>query len=226
LIAIKIDTVKFGKEMEKLMGYSSGFLEGAEQGKSALLNNLGKSVVEDLKQFIDSNARGNPQALHHVYEWYQEGSPNARLFDISYTVKGRGLSFNSSFSQSSSLQKGSKVPFYNKAEVMENGGTVTIRPRSASVLAFNDNGQDVFTRNPVTVSNPGGDQVQGAYQRSFDIFFSDYFTQSYLQSSGLLDHIRNTKTFKDNLNSGKSGGRSAGRSVGRAWITGRAEVQQ
>jgi hypothetical protein len=222
LIAIKIDTVKFGKEMERLMGYSSGFLEGVQEGKSILLNNVGKEVVEDLKQFIDSNARSNPSALHHVYEWHQTGSPNARLFDISYTVKGKGLSFNSSFSQSTSLQKGSRVPFYNKAEVMENGGTVTIRPRSASVLAFNDKGEDVFTKQPVTVSNPGGEQVQGSYKRAFDTFFSDYFTQSYLQSSGLLDHLKDTKAFKDNFNKGKAGGKTAGRSVGRRWVAGRA----
>jgi hypothetical protein len=225
LIAIKIDTVQFGKEMERLMGYSSGFLEGVQEGKSALSNKIGKDVVEDFKQFIDANARSNPSALHHVYEWHQTGSPNARLFDISYTVKGRGLSFNSSFSQSSSLQKGSRVPFYNKAEVMENGGTVTIRPRSASVLAFNDKGEDVFTKQPVTVSNPGGEQVQGAYKRAFDTFFSDYFTQSYLQSSGLLDHLKNTKAFKDNFNKGKAGGRSAGRSVGRRWVSGKAELE-
>jgi hypothetical protein len=221
MIAIKIDTKIFEKEMSSLIDYSTGFLEGAQEGKKDLLKRMGAEVCDDLKTFIDSNARSSPDALHHVYEWYLTGSPNARLFDISYTVRGQGLSINSTFSQSSSLSKGSTVPFYNKAEVMENGGSVTIKPRSASVLAFNDNGEDVFTKSPVTISNPGGSQVQGAYQRVFDSFFSDFFTQSYLQSSGILDHLKNIKTFKDNLNSGKSGGRSKGKTVGKDWVVGK-----
>lgn len=221
MISIKMDTKIFEREMNNLLSYSTGFLEGTQEGKKALLEKVGKEVVEDLKTFIDSNARSNPDALHHVYEWYRTGSPNARLFDINYTVRGQGLSVNSTFSQSSSLSKGSNVPFYNKAEVMENGGSVTIKPRSAQALAFDVGGKEVFTKSPVTVSNPGGSQVQGSYQKAFDSFFSDFFTQSYLQSSGILDHLKDVKTFKNNLNTGKSGGRSAGRSVGKKWIAGK-----
>jgi len=74
--------------------------------------------------------------LHHVYEWYQTGSPAARLFDINYISNQIGLSFNSTFRQSVSIKSGSKVPFYNKAQIIENGIPVTIRPVSSEVLSF------------------------------------------------------------------------------------------
>jgi hypothetical protein len=105
---------------------------------------------------------------------------------------------------------------------MENGIGITIRPVSSEVLVFEDNGQKVFTKNPITVDNPGGPAVAGSYERVFDQFFSKYFTQSFLRSTGILDHLENPQPFKSNLNRGKRGGRSAGIAVGYKWISRRA----
>jgi hypothetical protein len=208
----------FLKEMNNMIEYSFGFTEGVKRGRNHILNAVGKDAIEIIKQYIDSSARANPAILQHMYEWDQTGSPNARLFDLDYTVSGLGLSIKSTFRQSVSVKNGSTVPFYDKARIMENGIPVTIRPRNASVLAFQDNGEQVFTKNPIVVDNPGGVQAQGGFEKTFDSFFNNYFSQAFLRVSGVMDYIRNPSVFAKNLSAGKRGGRSVGVSTGYTWI--------
>lgn len=216
MIAIKVKNKKFKRDMNNLMGYSVGFLEGAKRGQGVFLKGFGATVVEALKRYIDSNARVSPQLLHHVYEWNRTGSPEARLFDINYVVNGVGLSINSKFRQSSSIKQGSRVPFYDKARIMEEGIAVTIQPRNR-VLAFEIDGEDVFTSQPVRVENPGGN-VKDQYEKTFDNFFSLYFTQAFLSSTGILAYLENPVDFSKNFSKGKMGGYSTGLAVGKQWM--------
>lgn len=218
MIAARFDNTQFKKDMDNIINYSLGFLEGAKVGKTKFLVPLGQTTIEMLKEFIDSNARLSPDTLHHVYEWYQTGSPDARLFDIDYTISNLGLSFKSTFRQSTVIKEGSNTPFYDKARIMEDGIPVTITPRASQVLAFEEDGETVFTRGPVTVENPGGTEVQGSFEKVFDIFFGSYFSQAFLQSSGILDKLQNPVAFKRNMQKGKRGGRSAGYQTGYRWI--------
>ena len=210
------------KNLEKIIGnaidYSVGFLDGAQKGKSIFLQNLGNSVVGILKDYVDVEARSNPQALHHIYEWYQVGSPKARLYDFTYTVSNAGLSFKSNFKQSKSLPFGSSVPFENKAKIMEDGIPVTISPVRSEVLAFEADGQTVFTRRDVDVQNPGGTQVQGSFEKIADEFFNVYFKQSFLKSSGLYSYIKKPVLYKQNFRTGSRVGRSIGVETGFKWI--------
>jgi hypothetical protein len=221
MINIKYRTNDFMKEMNSIVNYANGFMEGAQAGKKELLETIGERTTEILNQFIDSNARANDAVLHHVYEWYQSGSPSARLFDLEYTTSGGGLTFRSTFRQSSSVQSGSSVPFYDKARIMEQGIPVRIKPVRAEVLTFEDNGQQVFTKSPVTVSNPGGQSVAGGFQQTIDSFFNSYWKQSFLQASGIADILRNPIQFKQNLPRAKAGGRAVGYDVGYRWIAAR-----
>ncbi|MBM3910141.1 MAG: hypothetical protein FJ356_00655 [Thaumarchaeota archaeon] len=205
--------------MNNVVQYSLGFLDGIKKGKRVFLGNLGEGAKKILEAFIDANARSNPQMLHHVYEWSRVGSPDARLFDINYTVSNLGLSFSSSFRQSNSIKQGSSVPFYNKAKIMEEGIPVVITPKRSTVLAFEQNGETVFTKSPVEVLNPGGAQVQGSFERTVDLFFSRYFTQAFLRTSGVAEYFKNPVLYKRNLQKGKSGGRQVGISTGYSWIT-------
>lgn len=100
---------------------------------------------------------------------------------------------------------------------MEEGIPVVIKPKQAKVLAFDINGQEIFTKNPVTVENPGG-QVEGQYERVFDQFFSKYFTQAFLKSSGILEQFKNPTVYKSNMNAGKLSGKSKGVQTGYRWI--------
>lgn len=215
-----VDDKKFMQEMNNFVAYAEGFLDGAKLGKPKLLRNLGADLKEMIEQYIDTSARLNPEALHHVYEWYQTGNPSARLFDIKYNIVGGGLSINSTFSQSSSIPNGSNTPFYNKARIMESGVSVTISPTSSQVLAFEQDGETVFTRNSVTVDNPGGDQVAGSFEATFKEFFSLYASQSLLLASGLGENLKTPLAFKRNAGAGKRGGYSVGVRVGESWISG------
>lgn len=216
---VSITTKSFEKDLLNIANYSLGFLEGAQKGKKVFLDNLGRGVIFALGEYIDVEARSNASALHHVYEWYQTGSPQARLFDINYTVSNLGLSINSTFKQSRSVQADSSTPFYNKAKIMEDGIPVVIKPKKNSVLRFYEGGETVFTSKPITVRNPGGEEVQGSFERVFDEFMIRYFTQAFLRASGISDYISNPTIYKKNLQAGAKQGRSKGLSTGYKWIT-------
>ncbi len=208
----------FKKDMKNIMNYSIGFLEGVQAGKVKFLNNVGVMTKELLEQYIDSNARVNPEALHHIYEWSKVGSPDARLYNINYTISNLGLSFVSTFKQSTSIKDGSSVPFYNKAKIMEEGTPVTIRPERSDVLVFEDGGETVFTKGEVVVQSPGGTATTGSFQKVVDTFFTRYFTQAFLKSSGIYQYFNNADVYRKNLASGKSSGKIKGYQVGYRWI--------
>ena len=212
------NTTLFQKEMKNIIDYSVGFIEGVQGGKKEFLHTLGQETKQLLEEYIDSMSRVDPLVLEHVYEWYQTGSPDARLYDINYTVSNLGLSFKSSFRQSMTIKDGSRVPFYDKARIMEDGISVTIAPVFAEALAFQINGEDIFTKQPVTVNNPGGKLAYKGFEKTFDSFFETYFKQSFLKSSGLLQYLNNPRAYKMNLASGKQFGKSKGYETGYRWI--------
>ena len=217
MIQLKFNAAQFNKEMNNIVNYSYGFVDGAVAAKTEFLQNLGSAVSEQASLYIDSNARVDEQSLHHVYEWYNAGNPTARLFDIKYSINNRGISFTSEFKQSKTIKQGSSVPFYDKARIMENGIAVTIAPRKSDVLRFEVGGEVVYTKKPVTVQNPGGN-VQGKFENTFDTFFKVYFTQAFLRSSGLSEYFSNPIVYKANLRNGAKNGKSAGRTVGYRWV--------
>jgi hypothetical protein len=204
--------------MKNIIDYSVGFLEGVQVGKVKFLNNVGILTKKLLEEYIDSNARVNPKALHHVYEWYKVGSPDARLYDINYTISNLGLSFVSTMKQSTSIKDGSSVPFYNKAKIMEEGTPVTIKPTKADVLVFEDGGEIVFTKGKVVIQSPGGTATTGSFERVVNTFFNKYFTQAFLSSSGMLQYFNNPTVYSKNLSAGKKIGKSKGLQVGYRWI--------
>ena len=217
MIRVRFDQKKFMKDMNNIIDYSFGFLDGVEVGKQELYRRLGPQITDTVYKYIDSNARVSPQTLHHIYEWYQTGSPESRLYQINYTIGKQGVTFSNSLKQSNVIKNGSKVPFYDKARIMESGMSVTIEPRQSRVLAFEVDGETVFTPKKVVVENPGG-QTEGQFAKVLDSFFNVYFKQSFLRSSGLSDHFKNPKVFKQNIKKGKRGGRMVGVSTGASWV--------
>lgn len=211
-------TKEFDKEMKGIIDYSIGYLEGINSGKSKFLAGVGASVITLLKEYIDSSARINPEMLQHVYEWNLSGSPDGRLFDIDYTISNLGLSFKSSFRQSTAIKNGATEPFYSKAKIMEDGIPVTISPKRSEVLAFDVDGRTVFTRNDVIVDEPGGSQAKGGFEKTFDSFFGRYFSQAFLHNSGILQYLNSPVLYKKNLTKGSRMGKAYGRETGYKWI--------
>jgi hypothetical protein len=215
VISVTIDSRQFEKDMKNVIQYSLGFFEGIKQGVPSFLKNFSEGILDEVKSYIDANARINPELLHHMYEWNETGSPNARLFDLNCVISGNGISIGSTFRQSTSVKSGSNVPFYDKARIMEYGIPVTIVPKSR-VLVFEDEGETVFTSAPVTVANPGGN-VAGEYERVFNSFFNNYFSQAFLQSSGILAYLKSPGDF--NIAASRRTGKSGGISAGRHWMS-------
>jgi hypothetical protein len=216
---VTTNSKQFQAQMNNIVQYSLGFLDGVKKGKTLFLKNLGQGTIQAMAAYVDVSAKGNPNALHHVYEWYQTGSPSARLFDIDYTVSNAGLTFNSKFRQSRTLKEDSNTPFYNKASIMENGVPVVISPKKSSVLVFEQGGKTIFTKNSVTVRNPGGDYVEGFFEKTIDEFILKYFKQSFLRASGMYDYIKNPVLYKKNIKAGSKMGKSKGIDTGFKWIT-------
>ena len=218
MIKVDMNVNSLVKDLENVVLYSQDFLNGAKAAEPKLLDKIGKEAIEELKEYIDSMARVDPDLLHHVYEWHQEGNSAARLFDINYSMVSGGLSINSTFRQSTSIQNtGGSVPFYDKARVMEDGIPVTIKPVKAKALAFNEDGsgETIFTKGPVYVQSPGGEKVRGAYEETFRSFFRNYFSQSTLSKLGISKDLKNPVQYK--LASAKSG--MSGFSDGYRWIS-------
>jgi hypothetical protein len=209
---------QFELQMNNIVKYSMGFLDGVERGKTIFLKNLGAGTIKALAAYVDVSAKGNPRALHHIYEWYQTGSPSARLFDLDYTVSNLWLSITSTFKQSRTIKEDSNEPFYNKASIMERGIPITITPKRSSVLVFEEGGNTIFTKNPVTVRNPGGDEVQGSFEKTVDEFILRYFKQSFLRASGIYDYIKKPVLYKKNIKAGSKLGKSKGIDTGFRWI--------
>ncbi len=215
---VRTDTKNFSKTMNNILKYSYGFLDGVDKGKKVFLDNLGRGVITALGQYIDVNAKGNPKALHHVYEWYRTGSPSARLFDIDHLVTNKGLSLFSNFRQSRTMSSDANAPFYDKAKIMEQGKIVIVKPKNNGVLAFESGGETVFTKKPIVIRNPGGNEVTGSYEDVFDEFMLKYFRQSFIRASGLYDYISKPTVFKKNIRAGAKTGKAKGVSTGFSWI--------
>jgi hypothetical protein len=216
---ITFDDKAFFKDMKNIVEYSAGFLEGVERGKYGMLANVGQSISILLGEYVDSNARNNPQMLQHVYEWYNSGNRSERLFDIHFMLMRNGVSFDYTFRQSQSVRDGSRVSFYDKAQIMEEGRSVTIKPKNKDFLSFNIDGEQIYTSQPVEVKKPGGSYAINGLQKTMESFFSTYLTQAFVQVSGLKDYLSNPIVYKKNLNSGKVSGRSVGLDTGYRWMT-------
>lgn len=214
-------TVKFdSKEVNRILGnavsYSYGFLEGVEVDQILFNKVLANYTKEALELYIDAQARVNPDALHHVYEWDMVGSPSGRLFEFTTTASKRIIKFSGRFLPSSSISETSTEPFTNKAEIMENSIDIIIEPKNSDVLVFENEGQTVFTTNSIYIANPGGDAVAGSFGRIVDDFFNNYFTNALLRP--LMKQLSSPREYEKYFKSGTKGGRSTGVSAGRAYL--------
>jgi len=76
--------------------------------------------------------------------------------------------------------------FINKAEVMERGLPLTIRPKNAERLVFEYNGETIFMPKgaSVTVRRPGGSAATNQFNLAHSRFFSGQLVNSSIKKSG------------------------------------------
>jgi hypothetical protein len=214
---IKFDTSQFIKVLTDTQKYTLGYVDGLKASESVLAEKLANIAKGSLESYLDTMASMNPEMLHHIYEWGMAGNKSGRLFNFTVKEKGKKRIIAGALRQSTSVQPGSNEPFYNKATVMESGQDVIITPRSGSVLRFYDNGQEVFTSAPVYVANPGGDYVQGSFERTTKEYFDVVFSQSVLTSVGFWKELKKNREFKRAVRSGgyNNGYKAAKRTVAK-----------
>lgn len=217
LLRVRIDSKEVNRKLNNAVSFSYGFLDGIDLEQIVFNQMLGEYTVDALNNYIDSHARMDPQSLHHVYEWGQTGSESARLFDIKSKASKRVIHFTGKFLPSKTSSGPYSEPFVNKADIMENGISVTVSPVKADYLAFEDDGEVVFTANSVFIEHPGGDFVAGSFGRTVDSFFNTYFTNSLIQP--LIADLSRANEFAQGFPSGvNGGGRAAGIKAGRKYL--------
>lgn len=154
-------------------------------------NTIFNQIDKDFGDYIDSKATVSPKSLHHVYEWDQTGIKEARLFKLN-RISDIGLGFTVNYelmdSKSFVPAKGSRNRhvFIKKAEVMEQGKTVIITPRSSERLVFELDGETIFMPKgqSVTVTKPGGVATKNSFISAYKHFFTGNLVNMSIKKSG------------------------------------------
>jgi hypothetical protein len=218
MLSVKFDTKKVNKMLNNSVSYSYGFLDGVEVSRVEFNKRLGDFTVKALYKYIDSRAKANPQALHHVYEWNNVGSPNGRLFEFQSVPFKNIIRFNGTFLQSSSIPPNSREPFADKARIMENQIQVVVEPKNSDYLVFDVDGETVFTTKTIYIDHPGGDFVAGSFGRVVDDFFSNYLKMGLIKP--FMKDFQTAEQYTDSFKDGvKGGSRATGVRAGKKYMT-------
>lgn len=180
------DTGQFVEKVSALAIYDSNLLTMLYQNpinKQKINRGAALLIKNYFNVYLDSRARQNPSAYHHVYEFEKTGNPEARLFQAIITNAGDGAALiNYSFNQAKDPNP-EGYPFPNKADVMERGETIIVTPKRGRYLKYRlEDGQFVTSEKSV-IRNPGGDQVRGSFEATFRSFMTS-------QSSIVLSKFR------------------------------------
>lgn len=219
MINVTFNPIELNKILKNSVDYSNGFLEGADDNRLIFNEQLGLFIIEALGLYIDSKARMNPQQLHHVYEWDKTGIKSARLFDFNVKVTKNLINITGKFLKSKSIPPRGNEPFSDKAYIMENKIAITVAPKNASALVFEDEGETVFVTTSIVIENPGGDYVAGAFGRCVDEFFNRYLTYGLLNNSGIFDKLSKPVEYSRYFARGTKSGKSVGITAGKKYMS-------
>lgn len=215
-MTVSLDFTDLILKLENTVKYSMGFVTAIEQERLAFNTKLGEVIVVMLEKYIDSQASLSPERLHHVYEWGQAGNPSARLFDFNMLATATTIKLDGRFRQSSSIPPSGGAPFENKASVMESGASITITPKDGGVIAFDVDGETVFTSSEVFVEHPGGPEVSGAFAATVEGFLLGYVKAEVILP--IFRSMSTPKEFKRYFPAGVKSGFQTGQMAGREYM--------
>lgn len=221
MITAKINTKDINKMLNNLIKYSDGFITETKAQQGYVNRKVANTSVNAFYQYLDGVARMHPGMLHHIYEWGEVGNPTARLVDLGVVSSGRGSTVTAEFLQSQTTKDGSSEPFYNKAQIMEEGIPVVIKEKEAQALFFEIDGVEYFRMGPITVLNPGGAETRGSFVEVFKEFYNNYLSQVYLKAIRFYQHFQSPKEYERNFKKAlKSGNANAlGKISALSWIS-------
>ena len=156
------------------------------------------------KRAMDIEAKANPKAYHHIYEWNKVGNATGRLYFLYRQSNTNGkLIIRPGFKQSNTkvpVDPALLVPgktgrivasrhiFRDKASIMESGKPVIYR--ASKPLPIPQNGQVRFVAAGTVIKNyhPGGKLVKGSFEKFYNYWFNTKLN-SIINSSGILNKI-------------------------------------
>jgi hypothetical protein len=214
------NTNRLSKTVGGVVEYSIGFLDGAKGNAKRLSKSVAELSIEAFYDYLDGLARSHPGMLHHVYEWGQVGDPSGRLVELKTEMSARNTTVSADFLQSDSVSENSNEPFYNKAEIMEEGIPVVINEVRAKALFFTIEGQEFFRTGPIVIANPGGAATRGSFVKAFDEFYGQYFEEVFLRSIRFYDKLRNPQEYSKSIKSATKGQNAygLGKRAALSWI--------
>ena len=207
------------KMLKNSVEYSSSFATELKKNKDILNKKVGQESIDTFYDYLDGLARSHPGMLHHVYEWGSVGNPRERLFELTLSVNKSSAVVDAEFLQSNTPSPTSTEPFYDKAQIMEDGQTVVINQVEADALFFEIDGEEFFRSGPIIVANPGGEATRGSFLQAFNEFYGSYFTDVHLKAIRFYQYFANPKAFETYFASATKGGAaSKGRKAALSWI--------
>ena len=207
------------KMLKNSVEYTGSFASELKKNQDILNKKVGEESIDAFYNYLDGLARSHPGMLHHVYEWGNIGNPTERLFELTMTSNRTSAVIDAQFLESRVPSPTSTEPFYDKAEIMEDGRTVTINQVEADVLFFEIDGEEFFRSGPIVIANPGGEATRGSFLQAFDEFYGSYFTEVHLKAIRFYQYFANPKVFEKYFASATKGGASSkGRKAALSWI--------
>ena len=207
------------KMLKNSVEYTGSFASELKKNQDILNKKVGEESIDAFYDYLDGLARSHPGMLHHVYEWGNIGNPTERLFELTMTSNRTSAVIDAQFLESRVPSPTSTEPFYDKAEIMEDGRTITINQVEADVLFFEIDGEEFFRSGPIIIANPGGEATRGSFLQAFDEFYGSYFTEVHLKAIRFYQYFANPKVFEKYFASATKGGASSkGRKAALSWI--------
>ena len=199
------DLLKIQSELDLKIG---GIKELSDK---AVLQELANAVFTvSAKAFVKAmnlQAKGNPKAYHHIYEWNKVGVSSSRLFFLYKASSTNGkLIIKPGF-----IKSKTKVPvnpellspgktgkavaarhvFRDKASIMESAKPIIYRTSKPTPMPSGGQVKFVAAGTIIRNYNPGGKQVKG----SFEKFYNNWYTtkvNAVINSSGIIQNIDET----------------------------------
>lgn len=120
--------------------------------------------------YMDSKAKTFPDQFHHVYEFNRPGDKNSRLFKAVVIDAPAGATIKYSFTQAK-IPNNFGYEFNNKAQVMESGQTVVVKPKRGEYLKYKLDGGRFVTSKESVIRQPGG-PVAGNFTKEVNRFMA------------------------------------------------------
>lgn len=202
--------------LNNTVDYAQTYLREIHLGQAKFNSQVAVYVKNLLYKYIDSQARLYPERLAHVYEPGFNGAASQRLFTFETHSTLEDITFTARFNHSTLPSTEGGVAFEQRAQIMEDGMAVTIAPKNGNVLAFDVDGETVFTTKPITIDHPGGPEAAGAFKDTIDSFFNQYLTNVVMMP--IFEKMSKSRAFTNYFSAGVQSPSNAGRAAARQFL--------